>query len=147
MGRSKKNKRSKRVQPYSVRQHDDNVLPTDSQNLSSSRGQVTQRHKKEWKVVRKKIEDLKQKRSRLKKKDLKEKAERKEISKQMKQLKEDVKVRHQGELQQWDLQHSQQSDPLMTDTSRMQLEGISLNFSAATQTQSTPQTNLMPMST
>lgn len=57
-----------------------------------------QRHKIEYKALRKQLEEMKHDRSKLKKKRIKDQEPRKEITRQMKQLEQDFKERCEKEM-------------------------------------------------
>eukprot|EP00656_Telonema_subtile_P053807 TRINITY_DN7865_c0_g1_i1.p1 TRINITY_DN7865_c0_g1~~TRINITY_DN7865_c0_g1_i1.p1 ORF type:complete len:135 (-),score=30.67 TRINITY_DN7865_c0_g1_i1:276-680(-) len=73
------------------------VKPTDR-----TRGQMLQRHKLEWKSLRKDLEGLKRERVKLSKKNTDEKGARKDMSRQLKTMLETMQQRQKGEVIAWD---------------------------------------------
>ncbi|ELR20619.1 uncharacterized protein ACA1_053420 [Acanthamoeba castellanii str. Neff] len=71
-----------------------------------SKGRLLQRHKAEWKKVRQQIDTLKRQRSKWKKKDFRQNEERKRVTKQLKDLEDDMRQRHEKELREWEAKHA-----------------------------------------
>eukprot|EP00276_Gloeochaete_wittrockiana_P001239 CAMPEP_0184675878 /NCGR_PEP_ID=MMETSP0308-20130426/88049_1 /TAXON_ID=38269 /ORGANISM="Gloeochaete witrockiana, Strain SAG 46.84" /LENGTH=137 /DNA_ID=CAMNT_0027123663 /DNA_START=182 /DNA_END=595 /DNA_ORIENTATION=- len=86
----------------------------------ATRGSILQRHKLEHKAIRAKIEELKKGRLKLNKKNHSEKAERKEVTKEMKRLVSEMEERHRKELDEFDTRATVQesaSVPIDTESS------------------------------
>eukprot|EP00743_Colponemidia_sp_Colp-15_P013068 GILK01015051.1.p1 GENE.GILK01015051.1~~GILK01015051.1.p1 ORF type:complete len:184 (-),score=39.47 GILK01015051.1:90-602(-) len=75
---------------------------SEPQSKGVTRGAILQRHKREWRELRSRLDDMKRNKSKLKKKQLDQKSERRDISRNMKQLLEDMKKRHEDELSVFD---------------------------------------------
>jgi len=93
----------------------------EAEQKGETKGKMIRRHNMEWKNVRLQMNELKKSRYfalnrpispnivrvrlKLKKKDVQQNAERKDITKQIKSLKTDMKARHQKELEAWEEEH------------------------------------------
>jgi len=90
---------------------DDDTLNSTQQGAASevavpterTRGAIVQRHKLEWKAARKELEAMKTERQKLRKKNLNEKAERKALTREMKDSLDAMKKRQERELDLFDL--------------------------------------------
>ncbi|KAL6073852.1 F-BAR domain-containing protein [Balamuthia mandrillaris] len=87
-------------------------------SCTNTKGKILQRHKQEWKQVRKQIEALRQKRLKLNKKSVDKKEGRKQLTKQMKYLEDSMKERHRRELEEFEAQQ-QTSTPVEQNVTSM----------------------------
>merc|ERR1711865_576140 len=115
MGKVKKARRksapASQSHPYARPTTDDAMAMDDGEHngeatvpcpTDRTRGQMLQRHKLEWKSVRKDLKGLKKERVKLSKKNIDEKGARKDMSRQLKSMEEGMKERHAAEIAAWD---------------------------------------------
>eukprot|EP00033_Pygsuia_biforma_P001622 GCRY01001824.1.p1 GENE.GCRY01001824.1~~GCRY01001824.1.p1 ORF type:complete len:157 (+),score=40.83 GCRY01001824.1:53-523(+) len=128
MGKTKKKRKTNRNQPYSkgtdvdVEIKGEEVpsmtmefdMPAGEQpgsqwsfNEENTRGKILQRHKREKKVLRDELTELRAQRLKANKKTADGKALYKELSKQMQEKEKEMNERHSKELQKWDDEHSE----------------------------------------
>jgi exoribonuclease R len=105
----------------------------ESEGGEESKGRLLQRHKAEWKKVRQQIDTLKRQRTKWKKKDFRQNEERKRVTKQLKDLEDEMRQRHEKELREWDARHSsgstaRTSTPTTVDSSGVDLAKLAASF-------------------
>jgi hypothetical protein len=104
MGKRRANKESKRRDPFAMAKRTGAAMSANliaSQGLrtgAESRGQMKQRHKAEYKVLRDKLAEMKQERTRHSKREASGKEEKKQITSEIKRLQGLLTRRHQSEL-------------------------------------------------
>eukprot|EP00299_Pterocystis_sp_00344_P018304 c9145_g1_i1.p1 GENE.c9145_g1_i1~~c9145_g1_i1.p1 ORF type:complete len:175 (+),score=37.68 c9145_g1_i1:464-988(+) len=86
----------KEAEEKAVEEEDDEE--TLSLLTGKGRGAILQRHKREWKDLRVKLQKLKMQRVKVKGKDPSAKAEKKDLTIQLKELEDDLRERHRAEL-------------------------------------------------
>merc|ERR1712166_49470 len=80
----------------------DDEIVNEAMKTDRTRGQMLQRHKLEWKQVRKDMDNLKRERIKLSKKNTDEKGARKDMSRQLKSMLLNMQQRHRDEIAAWD---------------------------------------------
>eukprot|EP01122_Echinamoeba_exundans_P008381 TRINITY_DN277_c0_g1_i1.p1 TRINITY_DN277_c0_g1~~TRINITY_DN277_c0_g1_i1.p1 ORF type:complete len:184 (-),score=30.20 TRINITY_DN277_c0_g1_i1:448-999(-) len=93
----------------------------------TTRGQILQRHKREYKSLRDQIGKMKEDRRKLNKKDPEQNYQKKEMGKEIKDLQEALARRHQRELAAFDSGRARKKP---TESVHLDLQSINLNFSS-----------------
>jgi hypothetical protein len=93
----------------------------------TTRGQILQRHKREYKALRDQIVKLKDDRRKLNKKDPDQNYQKKDMGKQIKDMQEALSRRHLRELASFDSGRSRKKP---TEAVHLDLQSINLNFSS-----------------
>lgn len=93
----------------------------------TTRGQILQRHKREYRTMRDEMAALKETRRKLNKKDPEQLLQKKEMGKQIKELSETLFRRQQRELAAFDAGRARKK---ATSSVHLDLQSINLNFSS-----------------
>eukprot|EP00658_Telonema_sp_P-2_P069416 TRINITY_DN5864_c0_g1_i1.p1 TRINITY_DN5864_c0_g1~~TRINITY_DN5864_c0_g1_i1.p1 ORF type:complete len:141 (+),score=38.59 TRINITY_DN5864_c0_g1_i1:179-601(+) len=134
MGKVKKNRRRSKglsATPYSrdgsleervemMDTADDDGEEPAARVTDRTRGQTLQRHKLEWKSLRKDLDMMKRERVKLSKKNLDEKGARKDMTRQLKSMQQAMEDRHKREIAAWD--HPQAAAEKATEVEAVEQE-------------------------